>query len=221
MLVNSGLDAMAGLLGGDLAGFTGTASGTPTATTITASGTPFVSNAYVGHIVVASTSGTLAYGVVTSNTTSVLTIDRWLAPGSPGGAATTTPAAASTFAVLPGNAPYWYMALDSTSGAPANADTTLNAEITTSGGGLIRKLATYAYTAAAGSSGSNTFTLAATFTVNSADVTAGLPKTVYNVGIFNTPTSATGRMMFKTVLSASATLSALSDQVTCTSTITV
>lgn len=218
MLVNAGLDAMAGLLGGDVAGFTGTASGTPTATTLTATGTPFVASAYIGHIVVASTSGTLAYGIVTANTTSVLTIDQWYAPASPGGAATTTPGTACTFAVLPGNAPYWYMALDSVNTAPGHTDTTLNTEIVTSGGGLVRALTTYAYTAASGTSGSNTYTLSKTFTANGTD---SLPITVYNVGIFNTKTSSTGRMMFKTALSASATLSASGDAVTVTSTITV
>lgn len=218
MLVNSGLDAMAALLGGDVAGFTGTASGTPTATTLTATATPFVASAYIGHIVVASTSGVLAYGVVTANTTSVLTVDQWYAPASPGGAATTTPGAACTYVLLPGNAPYWYMALGATNTAPGNTQTTLAGEITTAGGGLIRKLATYAYTAAVGSGGTNPYTLTGTFTGNGSD---SYPVTAFNVGLFNTKTGATGRMMFNTALSASATLSASGDAVTVTSTITV
>ncbi len=110
------------------------------------------------------------------------------------------------------------MALDSVVTAPAHTDTTLNTEITTAGGGLIRKLATYAYTAAVGSGGTNTFTLSGTFTGNGSD---SYPVTVYNVGVFNTKTGSTGRMMFKTALSASATLSASGDALTITSTITV
>lgn len=215
MLVNPGLDAMAGLLGGDVAGYTGTATAA-TATTLTGTGTPFVASAFIGHIVVATTAS-LMYGVVTANTTSVLTVDQWYAPGSPGGAAVGPPSSTTTFVVLPGNAPYWYMALDSSATAPANADTALNTEITTAGGGLIRALATYAYTAAVGSSGANTYTLSKTFTANGSD---SLPVTVNKIGVFNTRTSSTGRMMFKTALTA-ATLSAIGDSVTITSTITV
>lgn len=216
MLVNAGLDAMAGLLGGDLAGYTGTATAS-SATSLTATGTPWVASAYIGHVVVATTSS-LMYGVVTANTTSVLTVDQWYGIASPGGAAVGPPTSTSTFAILPGNAPYWYMALDSSATAPANADTTLNTEITTAGGGLIRALATYAYTAAAGSSGANTYTLSKTFTANGSD---SLAVTINKIGVFNTKTSSTGRMMFKTALSAPATLSAIGDAVTVTSTITV
>ncbi len=89
MLVNAGLDAMAGLLGGDVAGFTGTATAS-SATSLTATGTPFVASAYTGHIVVATTSS-LMYGVVTANTTSVLTVDQWYGIASPGGAAVGPP----------------------------------------------------------------------------------------------------------------------------------
>lgn len=216
MRVNGGADGQACAMGGDLAGMTGTATATTT-TSLTATATPFVASAYIGHIVVASsTSGVLSYGVVTANTTSVLTIDRWYAPGSPGGAATTTPVAACTYTVLPGNAPYWYMALTTNASAAVITDTTLATEITTSGGGLARQLATYAHTAGAAS-----YSLAATYTANAADVTAGLPVTIAKIGIFNTLTGATGRMQFETVLSASATLTALGDSLTVTDTVSL
>ncbi len=211
MRVNGGADGQASAMGGDVAGMTGTATAS-SATSLTATGTPFVASAYIGHIVV-TTSAAMAYGVVTANTTSVLTVDQWYAPGSPGGAATTTPTATTTYTVLPGNAPYWYMALTANATAPSASDTSLTAEITTAGGGLIRKLATYAHTTGAAS-----YSLAATFTANGSD---SLPVTLAKIGIFNSVVGAAGRMQFETLLSATATLSAVSDQVTVTDTVSL
>lgn len=212
--VNAGNDGQAAAMGGDVAGFTGTATAT-TATSLTATSTPFVASAYIGHIVVASSSGTLAYGVITANTTSVLTVDQWYAPASPGGAATTTPSSTCTYVILPGQAPYWYIALTANSSAPAAGDTSLSGEIANAGGGLIRKLATYAHT-----TGVASYSLAATFTAVSGDV-AGvpLPVTIAKAGIFNTVVSSTGRMQFETAVSPTATLSAAGDQLTITDTV--
>lgn len=212
MRVNGGADGQACAMGGDVAGYTGTASGTTTATTLTATGTPWVASAFIGHIVV-TTSAAMAYGVITANTTSALTVDRWYQLGLPGGAVATTPTNTTTFAILPGNAPYWYMALTADATAPALGDTTLTTEITTAGGGLIRQLATYAHTGGAAS-----YTLAATFTANGTD---SLPVTVAKIGIFNTLTGATGRMQFETKPTATATLSASGDQVTITDTVSL
>jgi hypothetical protein len=198
-------------MGGDVVGFTGTATAS-SATSLTATATPFVASAYIGHIVV-TTAAAMAYGVITANTTSVLTVDQWYALGSPGGAATTTPTSTTTYAILPGNAPYWYMALTANNSAVVSTDTTLTGEITTAGGGLIRKLATYAHT-----TGASSYSLAATFTANGSD---SLPVTVAKIGIFNTLTGATGRMQFETLLSATATLSASGDSVTITDTVSL
>lgn len=210
--VNGGADSQACAMGGDTIGYTGTASGTTTATTLTATGTPWVASAYVGHIVV-TTSAAMAYGVITANTTSALTVDQWYTPGSPGGAAATTPTNTTTFTILPGQAPYWYMALDKGVHTPGAGDTALNTEITTSGGGLIRKLATYAHTTSATS-----YSLAATFIANGSD---SLPATITNIGVLNTLTSSTGRLQFYTPLSPTATLSASGDQLTVTDTISM
>lgn len=199
-------------MAGDVAGMAGTATAS-SATSLTATGTPFVASAYIGHIVV-TTSAAMAYGVITANTTSVLTVDQWYAPGSPGGAATTTPTATTTYTVLPGNAPYWYMALTTNATAASATDTTLASEITTAGGGLIRKLATYAHTAGAAS-----YSLAATFTVNGSDT--GLPVTIAKIGIFNSIVGAAGRMQFETLLGTTAVLSAIGDNVTVTDTVSL
>jgi hypothetical protein len=203
--VNSGNDAQACAMGGDLAGTTGTATAT-SATSLTNSGASF--GTYTGHVVVAGT----VYGVIVSNTGTVLTIDQWYNPGSPGGSAGSTPGSTSSYVVLPGQAPYWYIAITTDSTAPSASDTTLPSEITTAAGGLKRKLATYAHT-----TGVNSFSLATTFTANGSDT---LPAVIAKAGIFNSVVPATGRMQFETLVSPTATLSASGDQLTLTDTVT-
>lgn len=208
MRVNAGADGQASAMGGDVAGFAGTATAT-SATSLTMTAAGWTVDAYIGHII---TTG-VVYGVITTNSATVATVDRWYAPATPGGTAGGTPGNVA-FAILPGNAPYWYMALTQNATAPGATDTTLTAEITTAGAGLIRKLATYAHTTGAAS-----YSLAATFTVNASDT--GLPNTIAKIGIFNTLTGATGRMQFETAVSPTATLSAIGDQLTITDTISM
>jgi hypothetical protein len=115
--------------------------------------------------------------------------------------------------IVPGQAPAAFMALTANSGAAASGDTALTGEITTAGGGLIRKLCSFAHTA-----GTTTYTEAATFTANGTD---SLPVTVAKVGMFPTLTGATGIMVFETLMSATATLTVSGDQVTNTQTVTL
>lgn len=188
---------------------TGTATAT-SATTLTSTG--FIASAYIGQIVLAgSTAANFVYGVIVSNTTTVLTVDRWYNPSSLGGAAGTTPAATAPFIILPGGAPAMYTALTANATAPAAGDTTLAAEITTAGGGLVRKMSTYAHTTGAAS-----YTLTTTFTANGSDT---LPVTVAKIGVFTSLVS--GQMVFETLLSATATLSASGDALTTTHTVTI
>jgi hypothetical protein len=202
---NSGNDVEARNLGGDIAGDTGTSTGA-TATTLTDSGKSWTTNAWTGHMV--STGG--VYGIVVSNTATVLTVDRWYVPATPGGAAASTPSTGA-YVILPGGAPVWYMALTANNTAPSATDTTLTGEITTAGGGLVRKLVTYAHTA-----GASTYTLTGTFTANGSD---SLPVTLAKIGTFNSIVS--GQMLHETLLSATATLSASGDPATITQTITM
>lgn len=143
---------------------TGTATSTA-ATTLTNTGAAFptANNGYNGHIVVAGN----VYGVILSNTATVLTVDRWNNPGSPGGAAGATPAGTAVYVIMPGNAPAWWLALSTSAVAPTAADTTLASEITT--GGLARAVWTTLTFTSGGSSYTmqNVFTASATFTVNS------------------------------------------------------
>jgi hypothetical protein len=209
MLVNSGLDIVSRELGGDGQGYTGTATAS-SATSITATGTPFTASAFIGHIVVAGS----VFGVITANTTSVLTVDQWYNPASIGGAAGSTPGSTSTFVVLPGNAPAPFMAISTTNSAPSATDTSLGGEVTTAGSGLVRQLASYTHTA-----GATTYTLTATFTATGS---ASFPTTVYRIGVFNSNVAGgTTGMAFETSLSAAATFNASGDALTVTETVTV
>lgn len=104
-----------------------------------------------------------------------------------------------------------YIALTANATAPSASNTTLTAEITTGGGGLIRAQAAFAHTG-----GTNTYTLTKTFTANGSD---SLPVTIAKIGIFNA--SSAGTMGFETLLSATATLTAVGDNVTVTDTVTI
>lgn len=202
--VNTGVDLIANAIGNSL-GFGGTATAT-SATTLT--GTGFTINAYIGQIV--SAAG--VYGVIISNTTTVLTVERWVNPASPGGAAGTTPGNVP-FTITPGQAPACFMALTANVTAPNVTDTVLTGEIATAGGGLIRKLAAYAHTP-----GTATYTEGATFTGNGSDVYSVI---IHKMGAFPTLTSSTGILVYETTLSADATLNASGDQVTVTQTVTI
>lgn len=131
---------------------TGNATATA-ATTLTNSGAAFptAGQALAGSIVVASRNssgtGVTVYGVIVSNTATVLTIDQWYDPTSTSGAAGTTPNATGAYVVLPGQNPAAWLALTSDSGAATTADTTLTSELVTNG--FTRAVGTYAHTAAA------------------------------------------------------------------------
>jgi hypothetical protein len=68
------------------------------ATSLTRSGATWVVNAWTGRRVVAASG---VFGVVQSNTATVLTISQWNNAVSPGGAAGTTPAGTTTYAIMP------------------------------------------------------------------------------------------------------------------------
>ena len=104
-----------------------------------------------------------------------------------------------------------YHGLTANSTAPAAGDTTLTGEITTAGGGLIRKQGAYAHT-----NGTATFTITTTFTANGSDA---LPVTVAKVGTFNASTA--GTLGASSLLNATATFSAVGDATTITDTWTL
>jgi hypothetical protein len=207
LLTDAGRNALdASFLGGNV-GETNTSTAIG-ASSITRSGASWTSNQWAGMVVV--TGG--AYGVILSNSGTVATIDRWYNVASPGGAAASTPST-GVYLIMPGGAFAAFMGLSNTNITPAITDTTMTGEITTSGGGLIRKIATWAHT-----SGATTTTLTGVFTANSSDT---LPVTIYAMNI-NTSllTGSAVTMVYETTISTSATLSAIGDQLTVTETVT-
>jgi hypothetical protein len=196
-------------------GYRGTATTAPTATTFTTDGVNIPVNSVVGQLIVTQS----AFGIIQSNTSagsSVLTIDRWYdinaLPATVATAAATTPTA-GLWQIVAGNAPGAYIGLTASSTAAVDGDTALTGEITTAGGGLIRALGTYAHTAAG-----TTTTLTKTFTANGSD---SLPVTIAQIGVFQGVVVAASRMIFRTLLNATATLTISGDQLQVTETVTL
>lgn len=208
---NSGNDIQATLMGGGLVGETGTATATSATTLTTNSATSHATNDLAGQVVFAWTTG--VYMLITSNTSgtnTVLTGDRWYTPATPGGAAATTPSGTTGYTIMPGSIPAWYMGLTANSSAAVSTDVTLASEITTAGGGLIRKICPYGHTAGVAS-----YTLTPVFTCNGTD---SLPVTVAKVGVSQSMVSTT-RNIFQTLLNATATFALSGDQMTVTETV--
>lgn len=152
--------------GGTVSGWGATATGAAsaaTATTLTngSAAFPTAGQALAGAIVAvgpnSSGTGSTVFGVIVSNTATVLTVDRWYTAATL--AAGTTPNATGQYQILPGQMPAMFLAVTSDATAPAATDTTLTSEATTSG--FTRALATWAHTAAA-----TTYTLTVTFTAS-------------------------------------------------------
>jgi hypothetical protein len=183
-----------------------TATGTSTAvgaTSLTNTGASFTTagQGLAGKIVVSGSR----YGVILSNTATVLTIDQWYDPASTSGAAGSTPST-GVYVILPGQAPAPWIALSSDGTAPTAADTTLTSELTTNG--FARGVGTYAHTAAA-----TTYTLQRLFT-------AAGTATINTMGVFGSATSATGVMPFKAAVPSPPTLVS-GDTLTVTVTVTI
>lgn len=104
-----------------------------------------------------SGTGAVVFGVIVSNSSTVLTVDRWYDPTTWG--AGSTPNGTCSFQILPGQMPAMFLAVTSDNASPSSADTTLASEATTNG--FARALATWAHTAAA-----STYTLTVTFTAS-------------------------------------------------------
>lgn len=206
-------------MGGDANGVTGAATSV-TATSLTNTGAAFVTagtganQGLTGHIVVAHSNG--AYGVILSNTATVLTIDMWHTPATPE-TVSANPTGTTGYTVLPGQAPVSWMALTDSVSTPVVGDVTLPGEIFgASMTGLSRQLATYGHTAGAAS-----YTLTKTYTMGGSD---GASRTVTGIGVFAhavtaAPTAGTsGTMAFRTAFGTSAGMVA-GDQLTPTQTV--
>lgn len=211
---NAGNDIQSIQMGGGLLGETGTATATSATSLTTNSAVNHAANDLAGQVVLAWTTG--VYGLITANTSAatntVLTVDRWSTPSTPGGAAASTPSATTGYTILSGGPPAWFMGLTATATAPTGSDVTLAGEITTAGGGLIRKICPYAHTAAAAS-----FTLTPVFTATGSD---SLPVTVAKVGVSQSMVSTT-RNLFQTLPNATATFALSGDSATYTESVSL
>lgn len=223
---NDGKDLIARAIGDAVTAHAGTTTSAPGATTVTDTGGAFPASSagangvhqggLVGHVVSMAT----AYMVVVSNTSTVLTGDMWHTFGAPDTVAGTPSTGA--YYVAPGQAPAIFTGISVASRAFNGADQFLSNDGTTiselwfSGGGLKRKVATWAHTTS-----TNTFTLTTTWTANGSDT---LPQAVAKWGAFvaevtAAPSAATsGPMLFNTNLASTATLAAVGDNVTTTDT---
>jgi hypothetical protein len=214
---NAGNDIQAWQMFGHAAVFGQSGTATATSATSLTGGTETPGGSHAaddakGMMIVAGTS----YGLVTTNTTGtspVYTVDRWYKPGDPGGAAGSTPGATATYVLIAGGPPAWFMGLTATATAPGSGDTTLAGEITTVGGGLIRKICPLAHTA-----GTNTQTLTPVFTANGTD---SLPVVVAKIGVSQSLTAGVNQLFQTLITPATATLSASGDQLTVTETVTM
>ena len=206
---NAGLDLeWLNCIGIAVAGYTATSTATSASTLTDTVSTPFVNTTrYVGCAVICGNR----YANIISHSSTVLTIDQWYDPAAPGGAAGSTPGATTTYVIIPSALPSAFMGLTANASAVGSGDTTLPSEITTVGGGLIRKLATITRSA-----GASTGTVAATFTSNGTD---SLPVTVAKMGISPSIKSTVNNLL-QTLLNATATLTTSGDAVTVTDTIT-
>jgi hypothetical protein len=202
LLTNIGRDWWAQVCGVIPAGGQGTPATATSSTSLTGTGTPWTASnlatpqlGLAGLRVFAPVTGITTapvYGNIVSNSTSVLTIDKWWTGTDTTG---TTPASTNSFIIAPGGiAALRFMALSTNASAASASDTTLVNEVTSNGGQ--RVLATYAHTF-----GAATATLTNTFTA-SGTITA-----INKIGLFVCLTSAgADPMIYETVLNAQATL---------------
>lgn len=193
----------------DFGSYTATSTGTG-ATTLTDTVAGWTSNQWAGHDV--ACGGKLA--TILSNTSTALTVARWETPGSRSGSVASTPGATTLYVIASGQAPATWVALTANSSSPSTGggDTTLTAEITTSGGGLIRAAASYIHTP-----GSNQYSLQNTFTANTQDI-PNLPVSIAKIGVFQSQNG--GRLLFETLLGSAAPLNNSGDNVQITDTVT-
>jgi hypothetical protein len=181
---------------------------TATSLTRTGSSFPTAGQGMAGMMVAtfpnSSGTGSLVFGVIVSNTSTVLTVDQWYDPTT--GSVGTTPDGTCSFVVIPGQMPAMYLALTADAVAPSSADTTLASEITTSD--FKRALATYSHTAAA-----STYTLVKLFN-------ATTTQTINKGAVFASAVNGNGAMPFETAEPSPPTLIS-GDSFTQTVTVTI
>lgn len=203
-------DWQAKMMGGGFAPFA-TAVGAATATSATSltnasAAFPTAGQGLKGAIIVASANsagaGSTVWGMITTNTATVNTVDQWYAGGT--WVAGTTPNATANYIIIPTNLAAMWIAVTSDAAAASSADTTLASEATSNG--FARALATYAHTAAA-----TTYTLQVVFTASGS-------LTINKYAVCASAVASTGPMPFE---SAEPSPPVMISGDTCTETITI
>lgn len=198
---------------------TGTSSLTNTGASFPTSGGP--NGGLEGQIVVAISSGTaVAYGVIMSNTSTVLTIDQWYNPSSSTAAAASTPSGTTPYLVLPNAGMALWIGLSTNSATPLSGDvlrtadglfgdgTTTDAATEQTTNGLSRTFVQPTFPSA------GEVQLSVTFTY-----TGAVSVTINKAVLCNSKAAAGSLLFLETLLSASATVSASGDTITLTWTI--
>jgi len=219
LLTGFGADYWQDSLGGaaTLGGQGSPASGTTTATTLTATATPWTATSLstdvagnAGKVVVVPVTAittTPVFGLIGSNTTSALTIDKWWTPEFAGTG--TTPSNTAAFVIMPGRgASVMFMGLTTDAAAASEADYVLASEITTNG--CARAKSTYTHT-------QDTLS----FTLVNAFSPSGTFTAIHKMALFTCSTNtAGGLMVYEAVLNVDATV-ASGDTLTVTDTVSV
>jgi hypothetical protein len=152
-----------------------------------------------------SAGDSTVFGVIVSNSSTVLTIDQWYSSATM--ALGTTPNAACSYQIIPGQMPAIFLAVTANTFTPSNTDTTLAGELTSNG--FTRVIGTYSHTAAA-----TTYVLSTVFTATGTE-------TINNEAVFGAAnTTAGGVMPFESAEPSPPTLVS-TDTLTQTVTITI
>jgi len=220
---------MAGDITANATGYTkvaGTASSAPTATTLTNSSAAFptsggVNGSLQGHVVYVPGTGNGVYGIIMSNTATVLTVDQWYDATSATGAAGTTPASAAPYIISPNAGAALWMGLSTNSAAAAAGDVLRTSDGLfgdgTSGGASTEQTANglaRAYVQPTFASGQ--YQLQKTFTYS----TTG-SVTIAKVVLCNSLAAAGSLLFLETLLSATFTVAASGDNAQITWTVTL
>lgn len=203
--------------------FTAAATAT-SATSLTNTGAAFptsggLNGSLQGHLVwaVNGTTG-LVFGVILSNTATVLTVDRWYDPKT--GNAGTTPAATALYAITPGMGTTNWIGLSTDTTTPAAADVLRTADglfgngtgagtaTEQTGSGLARTLVLPTFPATHQTQLQNTWTY-----------TGAVSVTIAKVVLCNSLAAAGSKLHLETLLSATATVAASGDSIQVTWTV--
>lgn len=197
---NQGGDWQAYQMGGRPAiRYTGTATAT-SATSVTDSGGTFSTVAnitggtggLVGCIVIMGN----VFGIVVSNTGTVITVERWINCAATADVTGATPGNV-TYVVVEGAAPGYWLALTNDSGTPSSVDTNLASEITTNG--FARAIGLFAHTLLSATSAS---TVASIYTLVKTWTSTGGNTSAQKCGIFLSSTVANNLMQFENTFTA-------------------